>query len=167
MFLLRSVSLFFVSVFVVCFAVAVVIPTVHPVLGEDAGARVAEAEAALRGAFRDVLDAEKSGVNVSGLAGRLTVAGAVLSEAEGALNSGNSTGAGVLADSCRALADGVGADARVLKSEAVAGMGGWWVLVLLSGVGAGAFLASLYVVWRWFRKYYARKLVGGRPEVSA
>jgi hypothetical protein len=162
----RSVSLFFLSVLLVCLVLAVFASSLRFVSGEDAGTRVAEADTALRSAFGDVVTAERNGVNVSGLADRLTLAGIVLTEAEVALNAGNSTGAVVLADTCKVLADGVGADARALNGEAVAGMGSWWVPVVLSGVGVGAFLASLYVVWRWFRKYYVRRIVARRPEVS-
>jgi hypothetical protein len=132
---------------------------------EDAVAAVSSADGALRGAFLAVSGAEGSGANVSGLMGRLTEAGGALTGAKAALENGDYADAVSQAGECVSLASGVVEDAGVLKSDAVATASGWWITVSLSVVGSAVFVAVLFLAWRWFRRFYAAKLLGSRPEV--
>jgi len=41
------------------------------------------------------------------------------------------------------------------------------VTVLLSVTGSVVFVVVLFLVWRRFKRYYADRLLGCRPEVAA
>jgi hypothetical protein len=152
------------AVFLVVFLVFGVFP-VFAAGSEDAVAAVANADGALRGAFVAVSDAERAGANVSGLMGRLTEAGSALTGARVALENGDYGDAVSRAGVCTSLASGVVGDAGVLKGDAVAVASGWWLTVSLSAVGSAVFVAVLFLVWRWFRRFYEAKLLESRPEV--
>jgi len=134
---------------------------------EEASVAVTDADTALRGAFRAVLDAESAGANVSGLMGRMNEAGVALTGARVALAAGNYSDAFSRAGECRALANGVLSDAGVLKNDAAAQASRWWVTVLLGVTGSVVFVVVLFLVWRRFKRYYSDKLLGSRPEVAA
>jgi hypothetical protein len=134
---------------------------------EEASVAVADADGALRGAFGAVLDAERAGANVSGLIGRMNEAGVALTGARVALAAGNYSDAVSRAGECRGLADGVVLDAGVLKNDAAAQASLWWVTVLLGVTGSVVFVVILFLVWRRFKRYYADRLLGSRPEVVA
>lgn len=131
----------------------------------EAAAAVSDADNALRGAFVAALDAESAGANVSGLMGRMNSAGVALTEAQVALTAGNYSDAVSRASECKGLADGVFSDADMLKGDAVSQASKWWVTVLLSVAGSVMFVVVLFFVWRRFRRSYADKLLGSRPEV--
>lgn len=134
---------------------------------DDAVVRVGEAEDALGGAFVAVVGAEGAGANVSGLLVRLNVAGGLYSSAQAALEEGDYSLAFVRAGDCVGLADGVLADAGLLKADAVAHAGDWWVTVSISAVGSVVFVGVLLLVWRWFRRFYGGRFLKSRPEVAA
>lgn len=134
---------------------------------EEASVAVADADIALRGAFDAVSDAESAGANVSGLMGRLNEAGVALTGARVALAAGNYSDAVGRAGECRGLADGVVLDAGVLKNDAAAQASLWWVTVLLGVTGSVVFVVVLFLVWLRFKRYYADRLLGYRPEVAA
>lgn len=133
---------------------------------QEASNDVASADQALRGAFNGVLDAEKTGANVSALLVRLNDAGGNLTLAEDALAAGNYSDAVGFAGACESLSNGVGADAVVFKSDAVAAAGNWWMTVLFSVAGSVVFAVVLLFVWRRFRSGYLKKMLGSRPEVT-
>jgi hypothetical protein len=134
---------------------------------EEASAAVADADIALRGAFAAALNAESAGANVSGLIDRLNEAGVALTGARVALAAGNYSDAVSRAGECRSLGDSVVLDAGALKNDAVAQASLWWVTMLLSVVGSAVFVVVLFLVWLRFKRYYADKLLGCRPEVAA
>jgi len=158
-----------VNVFAVLAVVCLVfsVPLGLAIGAEEASAVVADADTALRGAFTAALNAESVGVNVSGLMGRMNDAGVALTGARVALAAGNYSDAVSRAGECKGLADGVAADAGVLKNDAAAQASLWWVTVLLSVTGSVVFVVVLFLVWRRFKRYYADRLLGCRPEVAA
>jgi hypothetical protein len=160
---LRCWVSFFAVLTVACFVFS--LPRTFAVGSAEAAAAVSNAESALRGALVAVLDAENSGVNVSGLMGRMNDAGVALTGARVALAAGNYSDAVDRAGACRSLANGVLTDADVLKSDSVAWASLWWVTLLLSVTASVVFVAVLFVVWRRFRRSYAGKLLKSRPEV--
>ena len=160
---------FWVNVFVVGFLVVCVVCSVHSafaVTHQEASDQVAEADKVLRSAFKSVLDAEQSGANVSALLSRLNDAGSNLIAAEEVLAAGNYSGAVDLAGTVKLLANGVGSDADVLRSYAVAAAGNWWVTVVFSVVSSVVFGVALLFIWRWFRRRRVNKMLGSRPEVT-
>jgi hypothetical protein len=140
------------------------VPRALAVSPEEASAAVANAEGSLHDAFRMVVDAEAMGANVLALMERLNQVGDALTGAEVALAAADYSEATSKAEVCKILADGVSGDAGVLKSDAVAKASGWWVTVSFSVVGAAAFLAVLFFVWRRLRWGYEEKVFESRPE---
>lgn len=160
---------FWVNMIVISLLAVCVVGYVHSayaVTYQDAANQVADADQTLRSAFNGTLDAEQHGANVSVLVTRLTDAGSALTEAEEALAVGNYSGAVDRAVACKSLASAVAEDAVVLKSDAVAAAGSWWVTVLLSVVTSLVFVGGVFFVWRWFRQGYLKKIAGSRPEVT-
>ena len=135
------------------------------IAASDEEAAVADADAALRGAYRACLDAEAAGANVSLLLVRLNEAGVEFTGARVALASGNSSGAMNRAGLCKNLAEAVSVDAGTLRADALARAEGWWVTVVFGVVGAGVFVCVLFLGWRWFRRYYMCRFMESRPQV--
>lgn len=128
---------------------------------------VADADAAVRSAFNAALQAEKAGANVSGLLARLDQAGLLLTEAEIASASGNSTDAISKAGQCIGIAESVESDAIALKASASkAGQSVFWSYLTFSAVSGVVFVIVLGLVWWRFKRGYAGKLLGMKPEVA-
>jgi hypothetical protein len=160
---------FWVKLFIVGFVFALafgVVPRGFAVSSAEASASVAGADHALRAAFISALDAEQSGANVTALLVRLDDAGVDLTRAEAALGAGNYSDAASLAVTCTSLANGVSVDAGVLKGDAVATAGNWWMTVAFSVVGSVVFAVVLLFVWRRFRAGYVKRMMRSRPEVT-
>jgi hypothetical protein len=154
-----------VLVFVIVVWLVLSVPQAFAAGSGEADLAISDADDALRGAFVHVSDAEGAGANVSGLMGRLNEAGDALASARAALEMENYSDAVSRADLCMSLAIGVVEDAGVLKADAVATASGWWITISFSVVGSVVFVVVLFLVWRWFRRFYAAKLLESRPEV--
>jgi len=136
--------------------------------GDEASSAIGGADNALKRAFEAVLEAEKSGVNVSSLMVKLNEAGGLLAEAENAYRIGNFSEAVSKAEQCSLVADGVVGEALSLKSSALADAQKAVLQTLtFSWVGGAAFLAVLFFVWGWFKRAYAEKLLKMKPEVAS
>ena len=160
---------FWVSVSAVCLLSLCVFGSLPRAFGatyKEATDRIAEADLGLRGAFGVVADAEQHGANVSVLAERLNEAGAFLARAREYLTVGNYSGAISFADDCKSLVDGVGSDAVVLRSDAVAAAGNWWIPIVISVSGSVVVVVVLFFVWRWFKQGYLKRILKSRPEVN-
>lgn len=153
-----------VLVFVVVVWLVLSVPRAFAAGSGEADLAVSDADDALRGAFVHVSDAEGAGANVSGLMGRLNEAGDALASARAALEMENYSDAVSRAGVCKSLVSGVVGDADALKT-AVATASGWWITVSFSVVGSAVFIVVLFLVWRWFRRFYAAKLLESRLEV--
>jgi hypothetical protein len=117
-------------------------------------------------AFNSVLEAEKVGGNVTQLLGRLNTAGALLSDAQNAFNSGNTANVTSLAENALQIANKVDADALNLRDVSlVESQNSFWLTLIFSVVGAIVFGGSLLFVWRRFKRSYTKKLLGSKPEV--
>jgi hypothetical protein len=164
----RGVGLRFwvsVLVFVVVVWLVLSVPRAFAAGSEEADLAVSDADAALRGAFVHVSDAEGAGANVSGLMGRLNEAGDALAGARAALEMENYSDAVSRADLCKSLASGVVGDTDALKTDALAAKSSWWITISFSVVGSAVFVVALFLAWRWFRRFYAAKLLNSKPEV--
>jgi hypothetical protein len=134
---------------------------------DEASSSVGEADVAVRRAFNATLEAEGAGANVSGLIVRLNEAGGILTEAEIALGNGNSSEAASKAVQCIGIAQSVKSDADVLKASALEkARTVFWASLAFSVVGIVAFVVVLMLVWRWFKRGYARRMLGMKPEVT-
>ena len=135
---------------------------------DEASSSVGEADVAVRQAFDATLDAERAGANVSGLIVRLDEAGGLLAEAENAYRVGNFSEAVSKAEECSMLADGVIGEALSLQNMALAdAQTAFWQNLTFSCVGGAAFLVVLFLVWGWFKRVYAEKLLKMKPEVAS
>lgn len=164
--LARSAALLF-AVFL-GFVLVSHVPRGAAAVGDEVAAQAVlnEADLRLQEGFAAVLAAEDAGANVTVLAGRLTEAGSVLAGAEAAFAAGNFTGAVGLAGVCRDSAQSVEDDAGVLRGEALRAAASWWVLVSVSVLAGACFVVVLFVVWRLFRRFYLKRLMGLRPELT-
>lgn len=156
-----------VLVFVVVVWLVLSVPCAFAAGSGEAGLAVSDADGALRGAFVHVSGAEGAGANVSGLMGRLNEAGDALAGARAALEMENYGDAVSRADLCKSLASGVVGDADVLKADALAAKLSWWITVSFSVVGSVVFVVVLFLVWGWFKRVYAEKLLKMKPEVAS
>lgn len=139
----------------------------HVSVNDEASSAIGEADNALRQAFEAVLDAERAGANVSDLIVKLVEAGGLLAEAENTYRVGNFSEAVSKADRCSMLAHGVVDEALGLKSSALADAQKAVLQTLtFSWVGGVAFLVLLFLVWGWFKRAYAEKLMRMNPEVA-
>jgi hypothetical protein len=129
---------------------------------------VADADAAVRSAFNATLQAEKAGANVSDLLARLNQAGLLLTEAEIASASGNSTDASGKAGQCIGIAQTVESDATALKASALdQARTVFWTYLTFSVVSTAAFVVALVLVWRRFKRGHVRNVLGMKPEVKS
>ena len=161
-------KLFFVLLILSAFAAPVFVSEAFAVDSEDvAASAVDRAEGAVVSAYEAVLDAEEAGANVSGLLGRLNVAGEYLASARVWYGLGDFDSATRFADLCYDVGEEVRSEAVELRNEAY----GLWVTglvvrmtVSIFGVVFVVFLG--FVVWRWFKRRYRKRVLGMRPEVA-
>lgn len=140
---------------------------IHVRGADEASTSIGDAETAIRQAFNATLDAERAGVNVTGLLSLLDEAGLDLSMAEAASKGGNDSGVADLVGACKTLTDSVDTDALALKSSTAGWFSSFSQAFEIGLVGAGLFAVVLLLTWRWFKRYYNRKLLGSRPGVTA
>jgi hypothetical protein len=135
---------------------------------DEASSSVAAADVAVRQAFNATLDAERAGANVSGLILRLNEAGDALVEAENALRDGDTSAAAGNASLCIDIAENVSSDADALKTSASAeARTVFWASLAFSVVSIAVFAVALVLVWGWFKRRYAGKILSLKPEVAA
>lgn len=141
--------------------------SVASVKGEEAYPIVEKAENDLKNAFEAVLEIERAGANVSILTASLNEAGLFLAKAENAYATGNFNEAAYLAESCSAIADNIIRRAEALKGEASAlRQTVFWQNLFASLLGSAVFLIALYLVWKWFKSVYFKRLLNMKPEVA-
>jgi hypothetical protein len=135
---------------------------------DDASSNVEAADAAVRRAFNATLAAERAGANVSGLISRLNEAGDALGEANDSLSDGDASAAAGNASLCIGIAENVSSDAVALKASALSeAQTGFWNSLSFSVAGISVFAVALGLVWGWFKRRYATKVLGLKPEVIA
>ena len=142
--------------------------SVHTVVAQQSSAvsKLQAAGDAVSQAFNAVSDAEKAGVNVTGLVNRLNGAADLLAQAEIAYNNGDLAGTSAKADSVLPIAQEVGSSAQAAESTASANAQfGFWLAFGIFVGGSIVFVSVLFVVWRRFKKNYYKNLVDTKPEV--
>jgi len=148
------------------FLLPVFIPWVSASSEDVATLSITQAEETLASAFEAVLDAEMAGANVSGLFGRLNIAGEYLSEAYVWYRSGDSENASRFAGLCYDVVEDLKSEAVELRDETKRlGDAEFVVTIFGSVVGMIVVVVSGYVVWRVFKRRYRRQVLGLRPEV--
>jgi high-affinity Fe2+/Pb2+ permease len=134
----------------------------------NASSSVASADDAVRQAFNATLDAERAGANVSGLLQRLNQAGDALASAENALKDGDLEAAAGNTSLCTGIAENVSSDADALKASALAeAQSVFRTYLAFSVLSVNVFVVILALVWLWFKRRYARKVLALKPEVAS
>jgi hypothetical protein len=132
----------------------------------DSDGLVKQAEESVTTAFKAVLDAEAAGANVSGLIVELNQAVGLLSEAKIALGNGDFDGAAEDAASVVEVAEQVRDEASSLRASALVHRDLVFNALLVgSSIGVSVFLVFMWFLWRWFKGYYVRRVLGLKPEV--
>jgi len=133
----------------------------------EADGSIRLAEESLSVAFKTVLGAEAAGANVSALIVRLNEAAGLLSGAEVQVKNGGFSEAIGLAGRSAKIAEDVRDEALGLRSSALVYRDFVFKVSLIgSVVGVSVFLVFMWSLWRWFKGYYARRVLGLRPEVA-
>lgn len=125
------------------------------------------AENQMKRAFNATLSAEQAGANVSGLISKLNEAGVLLAEAEMAQRNGDLGQAVAKANSSLSLTQEVLGDCLVLREEALARANEtFWTTLAYSSGAIVAFVVLYAIAWRWFKRFYMRRVSESRPEVT-
>jgi hypothetical protein len=162
----RFLRVFLASLILLAFSTLVTAGVCLAVSESEAESKVGEAEVAVSSAYVAVLDAEKSGADVSGLLMNLTYAGEFLAEAQTCYRNGDFGGAVYYADLSVRSVDGLVGEAGRLKAlamdeykervfQTVAG----------SGVAVGVIVLVSVVGWLLLKRRYFEKVVKMKPEV--
>ena len=126
-----------------------------------------EAEAKLQTAYVAVLQAEKSGGNVTFLVTKLSVAASLLADARNAYRIRRYEDAYHYAVSCCDMLDGVVEEAEIIRAEAIHtyNKNMYWAITESSIALVLLVLCSVFG-WRFLKKWYFRRLLNMRPEVG-
>lgn len=133
---------------------------------DQTAAKLQAANSAVEQAFNSVLGAEKAGANVSGLLDQLNVASAKLAQAENSYRSGDPNKALVQVNSVFQMTQNVTNSARDAQQDAlVSGRFTLGFTIAFSVIAASVLILVLFLVWRWVRRGYMKKLPSLKPEV--
>jgi hypothetical protein len=122
---------------------------------------------AVNDAFNAVVAAEKAGANVKVLLDQLNIASNLLAEAEMAYNKGDAELVASKSKLVLPIASQVRNDAVAhMNAGLAASQNAPLITVSLSIWSAAAFVASLFLVWRWLKKRYFENIFDAKPEVQ-
>jgi ATP-dependent Zn protease len=133
---------------------------------DQASSKLQVANDAVNQAFNAVLDAEKSGANVTDLMFRLNYAIGILAQAENSYRTGYFDKSSAQAESVLPLAQKVTLDAQNAKKTAtISSQNTFLLTIAFTIIGMILFLEILFLVWVWFKRRYIKNLSGAKPEV--
>lgn len=131
----------------------------------EAELRIEEAEVAVSSAYVAVLEAEKSGADVSGLLMNLTYGGNFLAEAQMRYRNGDFGGGVYYADLSVQSVMGLVEEAEQLRVLAIAeNEDRYFLTVATSGVAVVVIVFGGVVGWRFFKERYFEKVLKMKPE---
>ena len=134
---------------------------------DEADTSIQQADEAATSAFKAVLEAEKVGANVSRLITKMNEAAVLLTNAKIMAYNKNFHDTIELANSSIEIANSVKYEAANLKTSTLSLHDYIFkISIIESLVGVTAFLLSMIFLWRWFKSYYAHKILGLKPEVT-
>jgi len=164
--LVRALRILLVSLVLLAFS-TLAVTGVFAVVGEgEAESEIQEALTALSSGYVAVLEAEKSGADVSGLLAELTSGGNFLGEAQVRYRNGDFGGAVYYADLSVETVEGLVDEAGQLKALALAEHEEMsFVTVADSGVAVVVIVLGSVVGWRLLKRRYLSKVLEMRPEV--
>ena len=132
---------------------------------DQTASKLQEANTAIDGAFNAVLDAEKTGANVTGLLSQLNVAEGDLAQAENLYRTGDSNTAASQAESVLPIAQKVTTAAQNAKQTSiVSSQKAFLSIITFTIIGAIVFVLALFLVWRLFKRRYINSLSKQNPR---
>ena len=162
----RALRIVLICLVVFAFS-ALAVTGVFAVVGEgEAESEIQEAETALSSVYVAVLEAERSGADVSGLLVGLNSGGNFLAEAQVLFRNGDFDGAVYYADLSVESVEGLMDEAGQLKTLALAEHEEKsFATVAGSGVAVAVIVLASVVGWRLLKRRYLAKVLEMRPEV--
>jgi hypothetical protein len=134
---------------------------------DEANTSIQQADEATTLAFQAVLEAEKVGANVSRLITKMNEAAVLLTNAKIMAYKEIFHDTIELANSSIEIANSVKYEAANLKISTMSLHDYIFkISIIESLVGVTAFLLSMTFFWRWFKSYYAHKILSLKPEVT-
>jgi hypothetical protein len=134
---------------------------------DQPASKLQAADIAINQAFGAVLDAEKTGANVTDLLAQINIAQSILAQAENSYRIGNINTAATQADGILPIAQKIANDAQNAKQTAiVSNQNAFWSTITLTIVGVLVFVLVLFLVWRRFKRNYIEHLSEAKPEVA-
>jgi hypothetical protein len=134
---------------------------------DEANTSIQQADEAAASAFKIVLEAEKVGANVSRLITKMNEAAVLLTNAKIMAYKENFHDTIELANSSIEIANSVKYEAINLKISTLSLHDYIFKISIIESLfGVTAFLLSMIFLWRWFKSYYAHKILGLKPEVA-
>jgi len=125
-----------------------------------------EAEDALTSTYESVLEAEEAGANVSDLLDELNLGAEYLAEAYIWHRLGIDENASRFADRSISVVDGIRNEAFELRDEAKrVRENEFAVKIIGSAVGVVVVVISCFLVWRFVKHHYYRRVLKSSPEV--
>jgi hypothetical protein len=119
-------------------------------------------------AFKAVLDAENSRVNVTNLLIQLNLAESTLAQAENLFRTGDSNTASTQAESAIQITQKVILSANDAKESAlVSSQNAFWSTLVLSIISASVFVLLLLLFWSLIKRDYCNRLSKEKPEIKA
>lgn len=162
----RFLRMFLFSLFLLAFSTLATAGVCLAVSEGEAELKIGEAEVIVSSAYVAVLEAEKSGADVSGLLINLTYAGDFLAEAYTLYRKGDLDGALDHADLSVRSVDGLVGEAGQLKALAMdENKERVFQTVSGSGVAVVVIVLGSVVVWLVLRRRYFENVVKMKPEV--
>jgi hypothetical protein len=125
------------------------------------------AENAISEAFNAVLEAEKTGQDITSLLDQLDTASGLLSDAKNAYRSGNIESTASYANQIIQIVNTVKAQAETLKEEGIKKSQVALIeAVVVSVVGIIACLVAFFFGWKFFKKAYLKRMMTWTPEIN-
>lgn len=132
-----------------------------------ADSAIEAAESAVISAFEAVTVAEKAGGNVSGLLADLTEAGEFLAVAQMSHRNGDFDNAIYFANLSRDIGDEVKGEAYELQNSAGnENVQRMWFTMIGSVSGVILVVLGSFWFWRFFKRWYLRRVLRMKPEVA-
>jgi hypothetical protein len=131
---------------------------------DQATSKLQAANMAVDQAFIAVLDAEKTGANVTELLSQLNYAQDVLARAENSYRVGDLNRAGIQADNVLPIAQQVTSKAQNARlSATVNELNAFHATIAFTVIGCVVFVLVLFMVWRLFKRRYIKNMLEAKP----
>lgn len=160
----RFLRMFLVSLMLLAFSTLATVGVCLATSESEAELKIGEAEMAVSSAYVAVLEAEKSGADVSGLLVKLTYGGEFLAEAQMCYRSGDFGGGVYYADLSVRSVEGLVGEAGQLKALAMdEHKERAFQTLASSGVAVVVIVLGSVVVWLLFKRRYFQKVLKMKP----